>query len=383
MCMHVDEFWDDPGQGTAIIKAVGDRSLKALVMRDWAEMTSDGALSQWAFAGLAAHAIKAHRGGKVVSGVAVKYEVDFTWMSAFAIRPGFERYGAAAYFSADRTLLMVRWSHGGPDGLEVTPDMSEWEHAKWVWKCSVLVGVTLKDHLVGVHFEVANWLAVATLESLPAEHPVRRLLLPHIYGTPSINAGAAITLAAENGILHHAVALTWPALTEAFVASRAALRAEPFWHDEHLAARGMHGGGETGERAWTADEESELYPWGFEFKQYTGVVENMIRAFIDEHYATDAEVPTSWTNLAKFAVYSNTSSTLYGSFVVQSVCILEWSDLVPSTTDLSPANCYMILYSDDCSLCATTIFETGSRHFLHTCTSESAIAGTRRTSWPF
>ena len=176
--MHVDEFWDDPGQGTAIIKAVGDRSLKALVMRDWAEMTSDGALSQWAFAGLAAHAIKAHRGGKVVSGVAVKYEVDFTWMSAFAIRPGFEHYGAAAYFSADRTLWMVRWSHGvaGPDGLEVTPDMSEWEHAKWVWKCSVLVGVTLKDHLVGVHFEVANWLAVATLESLPAEHPVRRLL---------------------------------------------------------------------------------------------------------------------------------------------------------------------------------------------------------------
>jgi hypothetical protein len=148
----------------------------------------------------------------------------------------------------------------------VTPDMKEWSHAKWVWKCSVLVGVTLKDHLVGVHFEVANSLAVTTLEALPADHPVRRLLLPHIYGTPTINAGAAITLATENGILHHAVALTWPALSEAFVASRAALRAEPFWHDEHLSARGMPGGeGGEGEQPMTPEEASQFFPWGFEF----------------------------------------------------------------------------------------------------------------------
>jgi hypothetical protein len=114
------------------------------------------------------------------------------------------------------------------------------------------VGVTLKDHLVGVHFEHANELFKVTIEQLPAAHPVRRLLLPHIYATPSINSGAAITLATEFGILHHAVALEWEALQEAFVASRAALRVEPFWLDEHLEKRGM-GSGDT-------EEESMFYP---------------------------------------------------------------------------------------------------------------------------
>ena len=51
-------------RGAAIVRAVGERSLAALVLRSWSEMTSDDAISQWAFAGLAAHAIKAHAGGK-------------------------------------------------------------------------------------------------------------------------------------------------------------------------------------------------------------------------------------------------------------------------------------------------------------------------------
>lgn len=114
------------------------------------------------------------------------------------------------------------------------------------------MGVTLKDHLVGIHFEQANDLYKNTVEQLPAAHPLRRLLLPHIYATPSINSGAAITLATEFGILHHAVALEWQALREAFVASRKALRAEPLWLDEHLQQRGM-GNGDT-------DEDLMFYP---------------------------------------------------------------------------------------------------------------------------
>ena len=138
------------------------------------------------------------------------------------------------------------------DSPHVNDDGFNREHAKWVWKCSALVGVTLKDHLVGVHFEQANDLFKVTIEQLPAAHPVRRLLLPHIYATPSINSGAAITLATEFGILHHAVALEWQALKEAFVASRKALRTEPLWLDEHLQKRGM-GDGDT-------DKDSMFYP---------------------------------------------------------------------------------------------------------------------------
>ena len=271
--------WADPADGAAIVRAVGERSLAALVLRSWSEMTSDDAISQWAFAGLAAHAIKAHAGGKSVKGVAIKFEVDYSWMSAFKVRPGFEKYGATAYFGADRSLLMIHWDQGGVD---VTPGDEQWEHAKWAWKCSCLVGVTLKDHLVGVHFEASNTLYTTTIERLPPDHPVRRLLLPHIWGTPAINFGAAVTLATNRGILHHAVALEWEALEEAFVASRAALRLEPFWLDEHLSSRGM-GSGES-------EEDSQFYPWGYEMRRYASVVQTLVSRYIDVYYRDDRAV---------------------------------------------------------------------------------------------
>jgi hypothetical protein len=277
--VDIDTPWADPADGAAIVRAVGERSLAALVLRSWSEMTSDDAISQWAFAGLAAHAIKAHTGGKSAQGVAIKFEVDYSWMSAFKVRPGFEKYGATAYFGADRSLLMMHWDEGG---LDVMPGDERWEHAKWAWKCSCLVGVTLKDHLVGVHFEQANTLYTTTIEQLPQNHPVRRLLLPHIYGTPTINYDAAVTLATNRGILHHAVALEWEALQEAFVASRAALRLDSFWLDEHLSSRGM-GSGET-------EEDSDFYPWGYEMRRYVSVVETMVARYIDVYYPDDGAV---------------------------------------------------------------------------------------------
>ena len=118
------EPWEDPQAiGAAIVTAVAERSLAPLVLRSWAEMSSDEAISQWAFAGLAAHAIKAHTEGKTVKGVAVAYEVNYEWMHLFKVRDGFERYGATAYFGADRAILMIHWVEGNVDS---TPGEEHW-----------------------------------------------------------------------------------------------------------------------------------------------------------------------------------------------------------------------------------------------------------------
>ena len=118
------EPWEDPQVvGPAIVQAVAQRSLSPLVLRSWTEMSSDEAISQWAFAGLAAHAIKVHTGGKTVSGVAVVYEVNFEWMHLFGVRDGFERYGATAYFGANRVVQMIHWVEGNVDS---TPGDDHW-----------------------------------------------------------------------------------------------------------------------------------------------------------------------------------------------------------------------------------------------------------------
>jgi hypothetical protein len=53
----------------------------------------------------------------------------------------------------------------------------------------VVTGATLRDHLVGIHMMLANFIATGVAENLPAAHPVRRFLRPFTYRTLSINKG--------------------------------------------------------------------------------------------------------------------------------------------------------------------------------------------------
>jgi hypothetical protein len=163
---------------------------------------SDEALSRLCFAGLAAHTL--HRGpdGALHS--------DFLWLSGLPTRPGFEAYGARATFNDSGVLVGMTTNAGEA----LAPGDPGWDHAKWVFKASALVGVTLRDHLVGLHLLAANLLTSAAAERLSPDHPLRRLLKPHTYGTVTINRGASTYLLARRGLLHRAVGLTWDGILD-------------------------------------------------------------------------------------------------------------------------------------------------------------------------
>lgn len=113
--------------------------------------------------------------------------------------------------------MKLFWAAGNENkGMNVTKGMPEWEHVKWclslwwnsqilvcrAYKCSVVAGATVKDHLVGIHFMASNFLTTSSIENLGPLHPIRRLLRPHTYGAIEINLGAVKTLAVENGVAH-------------------------------------------------------------------------------------------------------------------------------------------------------------------------------------
>ena len=144
--------WDSLEQAHRVLQAAGATDLQPLLLVPWKEMISDHAISRWAFAGLAAHRLQRLPGATNASTTA--FQSDWSWLHAFDVRPGFERYGATAYFDAEGTLTSIFWSHGN---VTVKPGDRLWPHAKWAFKCSVLVGVTLRDHLTGVHLLAANF----------------------------------------------------------------------------------------------------------------------------------------------------------------------------------------------------------------------------------
>ena len=179
-------------------------------------MTSDFAIQRWAFAGLAAH--KTEKLQEIyldpVTNNQIVYQNDWSWMVDLETRDGFENYGATVYFDENKKLVQIYYAGVGKN---ITKTMvEEWEHAKWVFKCSAISGVTLRDHLVGLHFMASNFLAASEAQYLNGTHPIRRLLRPYTYGTVGINLGAIKTLAVQNGILHRASAFTWDSLQEGF-----------------------------------------------------------------------------------------------------------------------------------------------------------------------
>ena len=59
-------------------------------------------------------------------------------------------------------------------------DGKQWQHAKWAWKVTVMVHITLIDHLVNTHFIDSNSLVKNSIKYLSHTHKLRVFIKPHI-----------------------------------------------------------------------------------------------------------------------------------------------------------------------------------------------------------
>ncbi|MFV6025828.1 lipoxygenase family protein [Streptomyces sp. NPDC056264] len=173
---------------------------------EWPNTTSDRAIELLAVQGLAAHRITTvadDPGGAA-------YVVDLTWMHGLPVRAPYLRYGACAYFGPDRRLLRIHTSH---DDRTQYPGDPTWEHAKWTWRTSLFTAVTVADHLGSTHYLTSNLLVTTARETLPADHPLRRLIKAFTYGAVDINRTAAYSLSNEGGLAHRTFAFTYGGLS--------------------------------------------------------------------------------------------------------------------------------------------------------------------------
>jgi len=265
--------WDSDEQGIEVMLAADGGFLSALRLSDWKEMRSDEALTRWAVSGLAAHNLRpAPFDIHQPSGLPLSYVNDFAWLSSFAVRPGFERYGATAYFGPEMQPLLI-WLP--EQKVNVSVGESQWEHAKWVFRCSALVGVTLKDHLMGVHYIASNSLATAAFENLNSTHPLRRMLRPHTCGANAVNMAARRALSAEYALVHRATALTREAFNEACAAG---LLIADIFGQHNFTSNGM---------AKMVADRPELFPYAEDALEFRGVIHRFVSAYVQVYYPND------------------------------------------------------------------------------------------------
>eukprot|EP00439_Symbiodinium_sp_Y106_P037811 s641_g4.t1 len=188
------------------------------VYQDWADKHSDRALARFCLYGLAAHRIET----EVVDGRKL-YVVRTNMLSGLPVREGFERYGGDAYFDESWKPVMIVDYGMGPmreddDASKVVtkPGEQNWARAKFRFRSSLFVLVTLVDHLYHVHLQTTNLFVTALREQLSPEHPIRRFLTPFTYQTISINDNAKFNLVAPRSMGPRCFALTDRGLELAF-----------------------------------------------------------------------------------------------------------------------------------------------------------------------
>jgi hypothetical protein len=285
----LDEDFQQWGDKEAADTVISDHLISILPepLASWTDVTSDTTITNIAFQGLAAHLLLPITG----QGPAA-FKVDVTWLAELPVRDGDERMGATAFFDADRNLLSIYISN---DDATYTPGDESWEHAKWHWRCAVFAYVTLADHLAGLHFGLSEVMMQATREQLPADHPLRRLLKPHVYNVSSVNSRAALVLASEGGMAHRLFPFTYEGLTQLLKRGIDTASFEPF--PEWLKNRGMD------------NLTDEFYPYATDGLALHAICREYVEGYVEVYFpgetiVGDSAVQALWGQLSTNAPYT-------------------------------------------------------------------------------
>eukprot|EP01084_Bolivina_argentea_P254635 428128_1 len=166
------------------------------------ELVSDKIMSQLAFSSICCHYTRGINTNEKTNDDSIpsdaKFVSDFSALSRFEVRSGYEKYGAIAYFNSNYKIIGIYWCHMSK---LISVNDSHWNHAKWVWRCSMFAHITVIDHLFETHLLTSNLLVTTCIEKLPPTHPLRMFLKPFVYKTVTINQQAFKSLINTNGLV--------------------------------------------------------------------------------------------------------------------------------------------------------------------------------------
>eukprot|EP00927_Polykrikos_kofoidii_P003556 TRINITY_DN11429_c0_g1_i1.p1 TRINITY_DN11429_c0_g1~~TRINITY_DN11429_c0_g1_i1.p1 ORF type:complete len:1192 (-),score=142.78 TRINITY_DN11429_c0_g1_i1:30-3605(-) len=220
---------------------------------------------------------------------------DVMALKDFEVRPAFERLGAIAVFKrttgwlsrglGEWKLTAIAWGHAGPLAV-VRPGEKNWEHAKWVWRCSLVTLITAVNHLMWTHWMVANSFTSSIHETMGPDHPIRRALQVHTYKTLSVNHHSALALYPEKGMLHRMSPFPYEELRRIF-ATGAQAHIFQTWPQQYEKTDLPHE-----IKSNLPMFEDGLEVWGALLKFYTGYVGLYYGS--DEEVTQDAELQEYW-----------------------------------------------------------------------------------------
>jgi arachidonate 15-lipoxygenase len=160
---------------------------------------------------------------------------------------------------------------------EIAPSDPRWPTARAIALCALTTHCGLIRHFNGVHLTFGSALAIATRNALPADHPLLRLLWPHVYGTQYSNEMATLSQLDPDGDFAQMYSFTLRGLYDAFERTYATLRLSDYDPVAYLETSGLSAAGIASPGA------SDLGAIYAAFEAYA-------REYLDVYYASDADL---------------------------------------------------------------------------------------------
>lgn len=115
------------------------------------------------------------------------YQWDLRQLDGYEHYPGLRSIGARVLFRVNQSARRLEATQIDCELGTCKPGDADWEIAEKIALCAATTHVSLVRHFNGVHLAAGAPFAIATRNNLPAGHPLRRLLWPHMYGTQYSN----------------------------------------------------------------------------------------------------------------------------------------------------------------------------------------------------
>lgn len=115
------------------------------------------------------------------------YQWDFRKLDRYEHHDGLRSLAVRVTFRVDEPARRLQATQIECELGACKPGDGNWEMAEKIALCAATTHASLVRHFNWVHLAAGAPLAMATRNSLPANHPVKRLLWPHIFGTQYSN----------------------------------------------------------------------------------------------------------------------------------------------------------------------------------------------------
>lgn len=147
------------------------------------------------------------------------YEWDLRELNCYDYHPGLRRLGVRVLFRVNKSTRRLEPVEIDCELGRCVPTDPTWELAQKIALCGATTHLSLVRHFTGIHLALVAQFAITTRNTLPAQHCVRRLLWPHIWGSQYSNELVTNILMGQGGDFEEIFSFTHTGLCDLFAYS--------------------------------------------------------------------------------------------------------------------------------------------------------------------